>query len=137
MANRIADFEFVTLHGSPEPLREQVDVGSRPGVEGNDIWRTAQRGIPFQLRSMVDCESFTDADSLYSQYLALIGEDPVLLEWSGVEQDDRGYDVVVVAVQRVRAGELLIDVGGTLDSDPGGGKGFLECDWTLIAIKNT
>lgn len=136
MANRIGEFEFVTLLGSPEKLREQIIVMARPGVEGVALWKTNRRGIEFTLRSLVDLESFAEADATYEEYLDLIGEDPVGLEWSGVEQAERGYSVCVLEVARVRQGELLIDVGGLLDSDPGGGKAFLECDWKLIAIKN-
>lgn len=134
--NRIGEFDFVTLHGSPERLREQILVMARPGVEGVALWKTNQRGIDFTLRSFVDVESFAEADALFEDYLDSIGEDPVGLEWSGVEQAARGFNVCVLEVNRVRQSEVLIDTGGLLASSPGGGKAFLECDWKLIAIKN-
>jgi hypothetical protein len=84
--------------------------------------------------SRVDCQSYGQCLSLLDQYIALIGADPVSLVQGGVTSDSRGFDVVVLHVQSIRAVALSGGIGGLSGSQP---RGLLEARWDLIAKSNT
>jgi len=129
--NVIGQFEFIALHGSPVPPQEQLAVLSRPGVDGNAVWKTGERGSPFQLVSVVDAE---DVDSAYSEalrYKKLIGKDPVELVKDGVEMETKfNYRVLVRNVEVIRIRATLVSSGGLVADS----RAKIVCRWTLQAI---
>jgi len=134
--NSIGPHQFLALHGDPEPLQQQVEVISRPGVEGVALWKRGRRGIQFGLRSVRDCEDLADAMKTLQRYRQQIDEDPVPLTWNALDMTRQKYLVAVLRVRalgsRGRGGvrKILAGVGG-FHAAPGA---LLECEWELIAI---
>jgi len=131
MTNSIGQFEFLALHGNPEPLKEQTVLESRPGVEGVAVWKTSPRGVRFTLRSAVDAESLLAARWLYSQYKELIGADPVELVWSDLAMAGEQFEVIVLDCRPVQIKAIIGGVGGLYPPSTG----WCECDWDLVAVK--
>lgn len=135
VVNEIGLFSFISLEGSIEAVREQVELVRRPGVNGVGIWKTGRRGRPFTLRSFVDAPTKLIARELYADenqgYVSLIGKDPVLLAWSDLNIS--GQESVLVAVLDVRQVDCFSIASGRggLNANPGG---FLIADWDLVLI---
>ena len=132
MTNSIGEFQFLALHGDPEPLKEQTVVLARPGVTGVAVWKTGVRGVRFTLRSVVDAESFEAARQLFADYKGSIGQDPVSLIWSDLALDGEGFQVIVLDVRPASIRGILGGVGGL--NPPS--LGWCECDWDLVAVTN-
>lgn len=127
MANRIGNFEFVALHGSPLPPTEQPELVARAGVDGVGGWRTGVRGTPFRMLSQVDMPTYEIAGQVSINYTVLIGQDPVSLVQDDVEFP---YQVVVLSVvERSRRG-MVISTGGLYPPSAA----WLESEWTLMAV---
>ena len=132
MTNSIGDFQFLALHGDPEPLKEQTTLLSRPGVDGVAVWKTGVRGVRFTLRSVVDAESFAAARQLFADYRDSIGQDPVDLVWSDLSLAGEGFQVIVLDVRPAGIRAILGGVGGLNPPSTG----WVEADWDLVAVEN-
>lgn len=128
--NRIDTFEFLSLVGNPEPLKRQVELLARAGVDGVTAVRTGARGVRFTLQSRVDAADRAAARSLFLSYRNLIGQDPVELVWYDLPAIAEEFRVLVLDVRPVAAKSLLSASGGL--NPPG--LGFVVCDWDLVAV---
>lgn len=128
--NAIGPYQFVTLSGVPRGIARQLEVIERAGVDGSGIQRTGRRGRPFRLRSLVDCNSFAEADVMVEAYRLLIGEAPVELVWNGRQSSLKGYLVVVLDVEPVDVAALVTAVGGLT----GLGVAHIVAEWTLLPV---
>ena len=130
MTYSIGEFDFLALHGNPEPLKEQCVLAGRPGVEGVAVWKTSPRGVRFTLRSAVDAESLTAARWLFGQYKTLIGGDPVELVWAGLAMTGESFQVVVLDCRPAEIKSIIGGVGGLYPPSIA----WCECDWDLVAV---
>lgn len=128
--NWIGPHQFLTLEGLPEHVQAGVEVLQRPGVAGVALWRDAERGRQFTLRSAVDQASIAAAVQTAENYCALVGDDPVDVIWNGFTLSALDVLYAVLAVRVVRTIAIRTAVGGL--NAPS--RAFLECDWDLIAI---
>jgi len=130
--NRIGSFQFISLMGQPTDRAYEIEVITRKGVDGIAASRTGKRGKPFTLRSMVDAPDKAQARSYVRQYRALIGEDPVVLVWSDLDMSSELFHVLVLDVRPVVVTRVLNATVGLHSPS----RGWVECDWDLIAIYN-
>lgn len=135
--NEIGPFNFISLAGNPEAVREEVELVRRAGVDGVGIWRIGQRGRPFTLRSFVDAPTIGEARLLFSHrdagYVSLIGTDPVSLLWTDIRLDPvEGVLVAVLDVRQVECFRIAPTATGGLNASP---QAFLICDWDLVLIR--
>lgn len=132
MTSSIGQFEFLTLHGNPEPLKEQTVLASRPGVAGVAVWTVSPRGVRFTLHSIVDAANLLAARQLFVQYKTLIGADPVELTWydQAMADEPEQFKVIVLDVRPTQIKAIIGGVGG-LNSPSAG---WCECDWDLVAV---
>ncbi len=135
MTDAIGQFEFLYLAGNVEPIKEQLLVLARPGVDGLAFWKQGIRGQPFALRSGIDCPSHTIAEQLMAYYVQLIGDDPVELVMAGVNYSELGAVFKVLDVRKAALRGIAFDVGG-MNSPQSGSvpKALLECDWLLTCV---
>lgn len=107
----------------------QLDVHARTGVDGIEVWKTGDRGTPFQVLSVVDCADIATATALLRTYEQMVGKDPVALCWA--DQAFAGK-VQVLAVEALEGHPkaVLSGGGGLL----GASRALLRCVWGLIAI---
>jgi hypothetical protein len=128
--NSIGDFDFLALIGNPVPPVERVSIDQRPAIDGTTITRDGNRGAPFSMMSRADALNYGAAIQRFQEYVQSCGGKPVTLIQGGVSSDARGFKVVVLSVQRLRAASLSRSIGGAY------GGAILECRWDLIAIAN-
>lgn len=130
--NRIGTFTFLTLRGNPEPLKRQLELASRAGVDGITATRTGKRGVPFTLQSGVDTATRAAARTLFTQYVQSIGTDPVQLTWYDLGMVGESFKVLVRDVRPVDVARIINSSGGISGTTPA--LGYLVCDWDLIAV---
>jgi len=107
-----ATFSFISLRGEPEPVGMEVEVVTRPGVNGHAYWEDAKRGRPFDMEGYVDKGSFSDAASAFELMKAKQGK-------VGTVTDDRGrifLNVAILGVERVSIRPVAGSVGGLLSA---------------------
>lgn len=131
MTYSLDQFDFLALHGNPDPLKEEVLVLSRPGVDGVAVWKIGKRGQKFTLRSVCDARDIAHARDLFCQYKALIGADPVSLTWADLPLANESAKVVVLDVRAATLKTILGGVGGLNPPSTG----WVECDWDLVAVE--
>jgi hypothetical protein len=125
--NHIGIFDFRALYGSPEAVKQQIDVLSRPGVAGVALWKQAARGVKFTLKSVAGFATRAEGRSFYVRYCELIGADPQNLTWADL--DLLGGESIRVAVVDVRFDRCVAVLNDTAAAGA-----LLECEWDLIAI---
>jgi hypothetical protein len=133
MQNSIGTHEFLHLHGHIEPPRKSCLVLARAGVEGNSAWLDVKHGVPFRLRSVVDCADIYEGRVFYNNYLEAIGGNPVDVVWEDQSADDEGFKCVVLDVKLIDLHLILNSVGGFSDYSTA----RLECEWMLVSILNS
>jgi hypothetical protein len=129
--NSIHTFQFIDLAGQPDPLKPQIQVVTRAGVDGVTLVNDGTRGTPFVLRSKVDQTSLATARQTFLSYRDLIGGAAVEAVWQDVDLFAEGTLFEVLDVRQVVLRKLAIGVGGF--NPPS--EAWLECDWTLIAVE--
>lgn len=130
---KIGIFEFMSLRGQIEGPRGQLEIDQRPGVDGTEILHLRNRGTPFTLTSIVDCESYAAAQGIYRGYQAAelhsaVGSSPVVQ--NDYDTITHGYKCKVLGVRLLSIRKAAVIVGG-LQYTSGA---ILECEWTLIGI---
>lgn len=133
--NSIGLHKFIALHGSVEPVRQQIaPLLVRPGISGLGFMRTGVRGMPFRLTSAVDQVSLADCHALFGMYRLLIGAAAVELIQHDYNYQAENMLAVVLDVRLARPPqEVLCAVGGLYP--PSGAK--LECEWELVMVDLT
>jgi hypothetical protein len=131
--NSIGSNDFLSLAGDPAALRASVELHMRGGVDGLTIARMGKRGAKFTLQSKVDQQDLQTARAtFFSNYLVLIGANPVKLLWRDLDMSGEGYNVAVLDVRPVRIARQIISAGGFSGSNYLGA--ILICDWDLVAV---
>lgn len=133
MVYSIGQFAFISLTGEVEPLKEEIEIVRRPGVDGVGLWKTGSRGRPHTLVSGVDVADVWTARYLYSLYRTLIGANPVPMVWQGWSSQQDSFNVVVLDVRIQRDGIFaLLNSTPGLNANPA--YAWLNCEWDLVAI---
>ena len=129
MADSIGSETFITLEGSPpDDPSVQLQVITRPGVDGVSFRKLGTQPKPFVLKSYEDFSTQENARDAFKEYKALKGDSTVELVWHSVSED---YKVKVLEVMQesITAANKLL--GGVNVAD--GSDGFvLIATWTLI-----
>lgn len=125
----------MSLTGNIIPPGYMLSVDQRGGVDGTEITSEGSKGTPFVLISRVDVESYTDGQFLFKLYRDglindSVGAVPVVQ--SGYDTVSFGYHCQVLDVRLLSCQRAPVIVGG-LQFTSGA---ILECEWTLIAIKD-
>ena len=128
--NQIGNFAFLSLEGSVETLKQELELVRRPGVEGVGLWQTGIRGRPFRVRSLANPATKSAARALFRLYCNLIGADPVDFVWSDLDLSARErFQVAVLDVRIADCRQLASSSTGLL--------GWLEADWEVIPISDS
>lgn len=126
---RIGSFYFLSIDGVPPVRQQQPQVIVRPGVDGVSFWLTGSRGVPFTVRTRVDCESKDDAFAKRYEYSQVVGVGKLPMVWGDQSMFlEDNAQVMVLAVRPIVCRELLASSGG-LNSPS---EGYLEAEWDLI-----
>lgn len=128
--NSIGPFHFVSLSRPPELLQEQVVTRARPGVDGVMLQRTGRRGRAFQVVSVVDAGTLTQAITIYNQYHALVGANSVAVTWADQALVNFGILYYVTQISEPRMRRIVRGHGGL----NGVSYARLECTWTLQPV---
>lgn len=128
--NMIGSFFFVALRGYPDVPKPQLEVETRPAVNGAQVTFLGYHPQRFTLRSQVDAPTFFAARQLFIAYQSLIGAAPVLCIWSGYDLSAEGLLHLVLDVRCVQCKTIPLAIGGI--NPPS--QGYLECDWDLLPL---
>lgn len=119
----------MSLAGQLAKPRKQYAVDARPGVPGVQITDLQKRGVPFTLRSIVDCASYPDGVFTFNDYLEnALDQDLVDLVQSDYSTAMDGWRVKVLDCRQVSLQKSATIVGG-LQYTSGA---ILICEWDLI-----
>lgn len=132
MADSIGSYTFLRLRGSPVWPVEQQKVIQRAGVDGSAFLYLGKRSPPFQMESIVDQESMSDAAATMLLYQGLCDDPPVALVQGGVAWSDADLYVKVLDVQQ-KTLQYAPTVGGI--NPPS--LVILEAVWTLQGLEYT
>ncbi|HUX16796.1 MAG TPA: hypothetical protein VMW52_10015 [Phycisphaerae bacterium] len=133
MPDYLGSIPVLAFRGNPERLKEIAMVLMRPGVEGVAVWRSAKKGLPFQLRSESDAYNLGHATALYRNYCNQIAQDPQPIMWKGLDLSRDKIGVVVLDVKMVLCQRQILGVGGLFYPS----LAWLECDWNMVAVPLT
>ncbi len=132
MAESIGDFTFVCLKGQPGVVQQEIELITRPGVDGTGLLRTGRRGQPFDLETGVDTQTLEAGRTLFNQYKALSGTDPVKMVWGAINLETAESVLFgVLRVDLISLRPIAASVGGL--NPPSGA--WLQCRWNLIPIE--
>lgn len=133
MDHYIGAYRFLEMAGDvPMPPSAQLEVHERNGADGVGVWETGKRGRQFTIHTCNTAQSLAKAEEKFRDYLALKEEDPQDFTFRGIEMTDYQVQVLDVRATELRALPPNATVGGHWEDAPH--RGWLECDWTLIAI---
>lgn len=128
--NKIGEFQFLEMEGSPELRKQRLEIIERFGVDGSGVRKTGKRGRPFQIRTMNYEESFESAKAKFDLYKLLIGDDHQ--EWIRQSVSEGTFLVLDVVEQDRYA--IFNSIGGIQD-DPDHPVNHECCHvvvWTLL-----
>ena len=135
----LGTFDFITLEnlaaggrgGAPELPQTLLEIVQRAGVDGTAYINMAKKGMPFQVRSLVDVASESDAQTLIAAYYDAVGGDKLPLVWR--DNDYYANHQVLFQVLRVEAPRMQVvqNVVGGLNIPPGESGIVVEAIWTL------
>ena len=139
--NSLGSFDFVTLHnpgdrGAP-PILPAMDgeIVQRVGVDGTSIQRIGRKGHPFPMRSGVDVQNFSKANTLLRDYLEAQNQQALPLVWGGVNYEaEFGVLYIPVRVEPIRIRRIIGAAGGLRNGDA---TAWLEALWTLVPIASS
>lgn len=121
-------FPFLTIQGALVPSQPTADREVRPGVDGIGLWKTGNRGQPFQIETSLDCVSLAAAGTAYVAYLTAIHTKKDLyycgLLWG---------TVVIHAVTLVGFRTFEAGVGGVQGFSGAAGT-LLTAQWTIETL---
>lgn len=133
----LGPFSFVTFSRSalacpPAIPGEMVDIVQRPGCDGTDILFLGSKGEPFEMFSLVDCDTIQAAVDLQFAYNSLrsAGLNYTLI-WNGVDYSLSGVRYVVLDVEAVASRKTGAAAGG-LSTYKGA---ILQARWTLLPVE--
>lgn len=128
--NFIGAMPFIFLRGAVDPYAEGTRIAARGGVDHVSLFRTGQRGRPFRLRSGTDAPNYNTAWSLWRAYRALIAAGPLRLVINGLDMGGADFRLVVLDCRQVALRQHVLNEGGLYAASTG----WIEADWTLIAV---
>src|SRR5688572_1753878 len=102
-------FNFIVLRGEPEPVGLELEVVSRPGVNGHAYWEDAKRGRPFEMEGMIDFTSHALAETTFASLKAKQGK----VATAVVDDRNKSWsNVVILSVEKVANRPIRGNVGG-------------------------
>lgn len=123
----IGTFNFVNMSVFPLGHKQQVEMESRPGVDGLYFWLTGERGQQFTVETFVDVANVFAAGTIFTQYEKLIGK-VVPVVWSDNYMPKQYVVIDVVPIpEGIR--QIILGVGGV----SGISYGICTAAWTLAA----
>jgi hypothetical protein len=130
----IGDFEFINLSRLPSGPMRRLTREDRPAINGGTLWDSGVRSEPIQVVSVVDVATISDAVSLFRDYEATVGGNPLPVRFAGDAID--GLTVVPVHVEPIEEGvhATVIGCGGTIG---GNSQALCRAVWTLQPIHPT
>lgn len=131
--NEIGPHRFFHMTGHARVIGDDVELITRPGIDGVQAILTGQRGKPFTLTTYTDAADVAAAHELFLDYsgqrgltlLPLVIRD---IDHSAAPESTR---VLVLDVRKVQCRRVPAIVGG-LNPDS---QALLICEWQLILIK--
>lgn len=99
---------FISLRGAVQLPALQVEEITRPGMDGIAVRQLGQRGTPFEMIGVVDCDDTSAAEVTMARLAAMKGTIVTLYDDFG-----EGFgDVLVLEVARLAKQTLRAAVGG-------------------------
>lgn len=133
----LGDFLFVNFSASGnddgEPMlpQEHSEVIQRPNVRGSGIVRLERKGIPFEMRSMVDVDNEAAANLLVGNYYLAVGTDPLAIVWRDRDYfTTYGVKYFVLAVMATQSRVVYAPVGGLT-----AGNFVVRATWHLLPVE--
>jgi hypothetical protein len=135
--NQFGEYYFITLHGiedhgaPPRVPASQCEVVHRPGFTGSAVIALGEKGMPFQMRSVVDAATYQDALAMGMRHVKERGRGPYGLIWNDIDFV-AAYKTVYVPleVELIKVHRLETAVGGLYP--PSGA--LVETLWTLLPL---
>lgn len=127
----IGPFSFISMRGSPDPIKMRGELIMRPGVDGVGAIRHGRRGTPFVVETMSDATSKQAARSLFRLYTELVFADVQPIGWSGIDLTGEQFGVLVLDVRPVEIGALAGSTPGLYPPS----LGYVIAQWDLVAIE--
>lgn len=134
--NSIGSFSFVRLSSvngradAVETVYQHTELIQRPGVDGTGMIQLGLKGDPFQLSSMVDVDTFANAQALRLNYKSIVGNGLYVVICAGTNYyNPLGHKYYVLGVQ-AEASRIGKSAGGLV----GGAQAKVEAIWTLIPV---
>ncbi|MGE0605556.1 MAG: hypothetical protein AB7O62_00415 [Pirellulales bacterium] len=134
--NKIDTYEFLSLGGPPDLVKQMILPIDRPGVDGTEFWLTGSRSRPSPWISQVDCNDLEHAWDQVKLYTAMIDGTPRNVTLCDVDLAAKlGLQFMVLDVQPIPpTPHRLLSCTGGLSTQKGA---FLVCQWILQAIPST
>lgn len=120
-------FPFLNLNGALVPSRPTFEREIRTGINGVGIWATGNRGEPFGVNTLLDCESVAAAGLAFKAYHASIMSKKNLYYCGALFGTVLIHNVLLTEIRK-----LTRRVGGINGSGAGGA--MLYAQWTLEAL---
>lgn len=135
---RIANFEFLDLRGAPNLFETEIEVITRPNLDGTILRELGKRGRPFTLNSVVDVIDVHDGRTVANDYRDLVGGGPVELVWH--DYDFEVFDskqIVVLRVEIASIRSIGAIAGAIRPQSPTASEAILRCVWNLLFTEFT
>ena len=125
IGNTPDEFYFEDLQGAIALRKMELEIWTRPGVDGAGARKTGYRGRPFQLRSVHYVADWLATQEALIAYQQLIGEDPVEV----IQHDNSFGTFLVLDVEQLPETHACYNVIGSIVDDP---QVLQYCLWTLL-----
>jgi hypothetical protein len=131
MSNYIGNIAVDGWQGTPEGIEMELEIVSRGGLNGVDVYTLGSRGTQFQISSFEYVADYHAALNRVDDYRRLITFGPVPLHVNGRTNSRYMYQVLHVQPDSQRTRAI------TAASKGSGYRGLCVCTWTLLPISIT
>lgn len=136
LTNSIGSFSFVRLSSvngkadAVETVYQHSEIIQRPGIDGTALLQLGLKGDPFQLSSMVDVDTFANAQTLRLNYKSIVANGLYVVICAGKNYyNPLGHKYFILGVQS-EATRIGRSIGGLV----GGAAARVDALWTLIPV---
>ena len=120
--------DFLDIQGIPTPTRETFERVIRPGVDGIGVWYTGERGEPFQITTISDYSSESNANAAFTTARGMVGFKRDLYWQNGL------WGTVLVHAVTMQPKKLIRSAVGGQQITTGGSGFLLTLNWTMETL---
>lgn len=134
-------FQFITLEslsgrgGAPQLPQTHTEIVQRPGVTGTGFVDMASKGDVFQMRSVVDVSTESEAQTLLAAYRSHVGKTLLSMIWRDVDYATvHNVKYVPVGITDDRL-QVMANITGGLFVNDGYPGIIVEAIWHLVPVE--